>query len=156
MLGNGSKTQYDMTEQQEELMIRYISSRISSAIDTKFINANKDLKEEIYAILSYNEKFDISRSNDIGITFIPAEDMVHCYFKLDEHTHRGISDLQRAVTPGMLYILLYLTDIIGKISRSNDKRVYYVKQNVETNVAKTMMNVVQQIKKGGFLALPSV
>ena len=148
MLGNGSKTQYDMTEQQEELMIRYISSRISSAIDTTFINANKDLKEEIYDILSYNEKFDISRSNDIGITFIPAEDMVHCYFKLDENTHRGISDLQRAVTPGMLYILLYLTDIIGKISRSNDKRVYYVKQNVETNVAKTMMNVVQQIKKG--------
>ena len=156
MLGNGSKTQYDMTEQQEELMIRYISARISSAIDTKFINANKDLKEEIYAILSYNEKFDISRSNDIGITFIPAEDMVHCYFKLDEHSHRGISDLQRAVTPAMLYILLYLTDIIGKISRSNDKRVYYVKQNVETNVAKTMMNVVQQIKKGGFLAMPSV
>ena len=150
MLGNGSKTQYDMTEQQEELMIRYISSRISSAIDTKFINTNKDLKEEIYAILSYNEKFDISRSNDIGITFIPAEDMVHCYFKLDEHTHRGISDLQRAVTPAMLYILLYLTDIIGKISRSNDKRVYYIKQNVETNVAKTMMNVVQQIKKGNF------
>lgn len=148
MLGNGSKTQYDMTEQQEELMIRYISAKISSAIDTKFINANKDLKEEIYAILSYNEKFDISRSNDIGITFIPAEDMVHCYFKLDEHTHRGISDLQRAVTPAMLYILIYLTDIIGKISRSNDKRVYYVKQNVETNVAKTMMNVVQQIKKG--------
>lgn len=148
MLGNGSKTQYDMTEQQEELMIRYISARISSAIDTKFINANKDLKEEIYAILSYNEKFDISKSNDIGITFIPAEDMIHCYFKLDENTHRGISDLQRAVTPAMLYILLYLTDIIGKISRSTDKRVYYVKQNVETNVARTMMNVVQQIKKG--------
>lgn len=148
MLGNGSKTQYDVTEQQEEIMIRYISARISSAIDTKFINANKDLKEEIYAILSYNEKFDISRSNDIGITFIPAEDMVHCYFKMDEHTHRGISDLARAVTPAMLYILLYLTDIIGKITRSSDKRVYYVKQNVETNVAKTMMNVVQQIKKG--------
>ena len=148
MLGNGSKLQYDMTEQQEELAIRYISSRISSSIDTKFINANKDLKEEIYAILSYNEKFDISRSNDIGITFIPAEDMVHCYFNFDENTHRGISDLARAVTPAMLYILLYLTDIIGKITRSTDKRVYYVKQNVETNVARTMMNVVQQIKKG--------
>ena len=48
----------------------------------------------------------------------------------------------------MLYILLYLTDIIGKISRSTDKRVYYVKQNVEANIARTMMNVVQQIKKG--------
>jgi hypothetical protein len=50
--------------------------------------------------------------------------------------------------PAMLYILLYLSDIIGKITRSTDKRIYYVKQNVETNVARTMMNVVQQIKKG--------
>ena len=77
-----------------------------------------------------------------------AEDIVHCYFELDETTHRGISDLQKSIVPAMLYILLYLTDIIGKITRSTDKRIYYVKQNVETNVARTMMNVVQQIKKG--------
>lgn len=148
MLGNGVKMQFDMNEQQQELAMRYISARISRAIDTKFINANKDLKEEIYAILNYNDKFDISRTNDIGITFIPAEDMIHTYFEINEYTHRGISDLERAVTPAMLYILLYLTDIIGKITRSTDKRVYYVKQNVETNIARTMMNVVQQIKKG--------
>ena len=148
MVGNGAKMQYDMNEQQQELAMRYISARISSAIDTKFINANKDLKEEIYAILNYNDKFDISRTNDIGVTFIPAEDMVHTYFEFDEHTHRGISDLQRAVIPAMLYILLYLTNLIAQITRSSDKRVYYVKQNVETNVARTMMNVVQQIKKG--------
>ena len=150
MIGNGSKVAMDMSQNQQELAIRYIASRISQSIDTKFINANKDLKEEIYSILNYNDKFDVSRSNDIGVSFIPAEDIVHCYFKLDENTHRGISDLQRAVMPAMLYILLYLTDIIGKITRSTDKRVFYVKQNVETNVAKTMMNVVQQIKKGNF------
>jgi len=148
MNGSGIRMNYDMTEAQQELTVRYISSIISASIDTKFINANKDLKEEIYQILNYNNKFDLSRTNNIGITFIPADDIVHCYFKLNEYTHRGISDLERSVTPAMLYILLYLTDIIGKITRSTDKRVYYVKQNVETNVARTMMNVVQQIKKG--------
>lgn len=147
MIGNASKMEYNMSEQQNELAMRYISARISQSIDAKFINANKDLKEEIYEILRYNEKFDMSRSNNIGVTFIPAEDMIHCYFEIDDTSHRGISDLARAVTPAMLYILLYLTDIIGKITRSTDKRVYYVKQNVETNVARTMMNVVQQIKK---------
>ena len=146
--GIGNITPYDMTENQEELAIRYISSKISSNIDAHFINANKDLKEEIYSILRYNEQFDLSRSNDINVTFIPAEDIVHCYFELDEKTHRGVSDLQKSIVPAMLYILLYLTDIIGKISRSTDKRIYYVKQNVETNVARTMMNVVNQIKKG--------
>ena len=153
---NVTRLRKDLSENQEELAIRYISAKISQSIDTKFINANKDLKEEIYAILRYNEKFDISRANNIGVTFIPAEDIVHCYFKLNEHTHRGISDLERSVVPGMLYILLYLTDIIGKISRSTDKRVYYVKQNVEANIARTMMNVVQQIKKGSQKAMPSV
>jgi hypothetical protein len=148
LLGLGNRMAYDMSERQEELAIRYISARISSCIDTKFINTNKDLKEEIYSLLYYNEKFDITRTSNIGITFIPAEDIVHCYFEKDEHTNRGISDLRRSVIPAMLYILLYLTDIISKITRSTDKRVYYVKQNVETNVARTMMNVVQQIKKG--------
>lgn len=137
-----------MSEDQQELAIRFISAKISRNIDAKFINANKDLKEEIYSILRYNEHFDVSRSADIGVTFIPAEDIIHCYSVLDEDTHRGISDLERAVIPAMLYILLYLTDIIGKITRSTDKRVYYVKQNVEANIARTMMNVVAQIKKG--------
>lgn len=147
-ISNATSFAYEMSYDQQELAIRYIASKISANIDTHFINANKDLKEEIYAVLRYNEQFDLTRSNDIGVTFIPAEDVVHCYFELDETTHRGISDLQRSIVPAMLYILLYLTDIIGKITRSTDKRIYYVKQNVETNVARTMMNVVQQIKKG--------
>ena len=149
-LSNGNKYHYEMSETQQELAMRYISAHIAQAIDAKFINANKDLKEEIYAILRYNEKFDMSRTNNIGVSFIPAEDIIHSYFKMDWNTHRGISDLQNALIPAMLYILLYLTDIIGKITRSNDKRVYYVKQNVEQNIARTMMNVVAQIKKGNF------
>ena len=147
-VSNAATLNRDMSEDQQELAIRFISSKISASIDTKFINANKDLKEEIYSILRYNEKFDLRRSNNIAVSFIPADDIIHCYFEKDETTHRGISDLQKALIPSMLYILLYLTDIIGKITRSTDKRIYYVKQNVETNVARTMMNVVQQIKKG--------
>ena len=147
-IANSTEYSYEMSAEQQELAIRYISARIAQSIDTHFINSNKDLKEEIYAILQYNDRFDMTRTNNIGVTFIPADDMVHCYFKIDEVTHRGISDLKDAVVPAMLYILLYLTDIIGKLTRSTDKRVYYVKQNVEQNVARTMMNVVKQIKKG--------
>ena len=147
-ISNANRAMYDASEDQQELAIRYIASRISTKIDTKFINANKDLKEEIYAILRYNEKFDISRSNNIGVTFIPADDIVHCYLNMDHHNHRGISDLAKSVVPGMLWILLSLSNIIAQVTLSTDKRVYYVKQNVEQNVARTMMNVVAQIKKG--------
>ena len=147
-IGSAAMNNVENVQDQQELAIRFIASKISASIDTKFINANKDLKDEIYQVLRYNEKFDIQRSNDIGVTFIPAEDVIHCYFEIDEDTHRGISDLQRALIPAMMYILLYLTDIIGKITRSTDKRLYYVKQNVEQNIARTMMNTVYQIKKG--------
>lgn len=147
-VSNAQQYSVRMAQEQHELALRFICAKISQNIDVHFINSNKDLSEEIYAVLRYNDKFDVTRVNDIGVTFLPAEDIIHCYFKLDDHTHRGISDLQRSLVPGMLYMLLYLSDIIGKITRSTDKRVYYVKQNIETNVARTMMNVIGQIKKG--------
>lgn len=146
-ISNAQNYSYEMSQDQQELAVRFIAAKISQSIDSHFINVNKDLKEEIYAILRYNDQFDVGRANDVSISFLPAEDVIHSYFDIDDWTHRGISDLQKSLVPAMLYILLYLTDIIGKITRSTDKRVYYVKQNVEQNVARTMMNVVQQIKK---------
>ena len=41
-----------MSEDQQELAIRYICSKMSDQIDAHFINANKDLKEDIYSMLS--------------------------------------------------------------------------------------------------------
>lgn len=146
-IGNSAQYSHQMTEDQIDLGMRYIAAQLSATIDYHFINANKDLKEEIYSILRYNESFDINRRNNIAVTFIPADDIIHTYFELDEFG-RGISDLANSIVPAMLYMALYLTYIIGYITRSSDKRIYYVKQNVEKNVARTMMNTVQQIKKG--------
>ena len=50
----------------------------------------------------------------------------------------------------MFYCLLKLTTTVGIVTRGQDKRIYYVKQNIETNVARTLMNVINQIKKGNF------
>lgn len=148
-LTSSSEVKATELDKQTDMLISYIASQLSTAIDTKFINNNIDLKDEIYAILRYNDEFNATLGvNTINVSFIPASDIHHFYFKLDERTHRGISDLQDSVVPAMLYTLLYLTDIINKVSRSQDKRIYYVKQNVETNVARTMLNVINQLKKG--------
>ena len=136
-------------DQQNDLLIGQIVGQMADQIDAQFINANVDLKEEIYNILRYNDSFCATHGlNNITVTFLPLEDVQHFYFKKDKKTHRGISDLKRALVPAMLYCLLYLSDIIGKIARSQDKRIYYVKQNVEANVAKTMHNVLIQLKQG--------
>ena len=148
-LTNNTDLLADEFDKQNDLLVSYIATTLSERIDSKFINSNLDLKEQIYSILRYNDKFCSTHgSNNINVSFLPVEDVHHFYFKLNKKTHRGISDLENSIIPAMIYCLLYLNTVIGNISRAQDKRVYYVKQNVETNVAKTLLNVINQLKKG--------
>lgn len=134
---------------QEELL-KYVAGQLSQFIDKQFIQANQDLREEIYQILKYNDLFNTPAIDKVKITFIPPEDMVHVYFKLDPITHRGISDLDKAMVPAKIYASMYITDAIGRLVRGQDKRVYYVKQQVDTNIAQTLLNVINQVKQGNF------
>ena len=134
---------------QEELL-KYVASQLSTFIDKNFINANQDLREEIYAILKYNDLFNTPAIDKMKITFIPPEDIVHIYFKLDPNTHRGISDLDRAMVPAKIYASMYITDAIGQLVRGQDKRVFYVRQSVDSNIAQVLMNTINQVKKGNF------
>lgn len=136
--------------QKQNNIIRYISNQISNFIDAKFINANQDLRNEIYTVLKYNYDNNSSRMNKIRVTFIPPDDMEHVYFSMNKDTHRGISDLNKAMFPATLYSAMYITHAIWNMTRAQDKRVYYVNQTVDTNISKTLLNTINQIKKGNF------
>ena len=136
--------------QKQNNVIRYISNQISNFIDAEFINANQDLRNEIYTILKYNYDNNSSHMNKIRVTFIPPDDMEHVYFNMNKDTHRGISDLNKAMFPATLYSAMYITHAIWNMTRAQDKRVYYVNQNVDTNISKTLLNTINQIKKGNF------
>ena len=139
----------DQTQKQNNI-IRYLSNQISNLIDAKFINTNQDLRQEIYTILKYNQDNNSSKMNKIRVTFIPPDDMEHVYFKMNKDTHRGISDLDKSLFPGTLFSSMYITHTIWNMTRAQDKRVYYVNQNVDTNISKTLLNTINQIKKGNF------
>ena len=147
---NGKSEAFDAMQRREELL-RYLSSELASKIDTKFINNNQDLKKEIYYILKYNDQYqnNLSKTN-IRVTYIPPEDVHHIYFNLDENTHRGISDLHLSLLPAKLWVAIYITNCIAVMTRSNDKRVYYVKQSVESNISKTLLKTINEIKKSNF------
>lgn len=136
--------------QKQNNIIRYLSNQISNLIDAKFINTNQDLRQEIYTILKYNQDNNSSKMNKIRVTFIPPDDMEHVYFKMNKDTHRGISDLDKAMFPATLFSSMYITHTIWNMTRAQDKRVYYVNQNVDTNISKTLLNTINQIKKGNF------
>ena len=145
---SGFHNTVDTTRQDEA--IKFVAGQLSKFIDKKFVNHNQDLAREIYMILKYNELFNTPSIDLIKITFIPPEDMVHFHFRLDDETHRGISDLDKSLIPAKIYSSLYITDALARLTRGQDKRVYYVKQTVDTNIAQTLLNTISQIKQSNF------
>jgi len=138
-------------ENQKNLLLRTLAGKISQKIDAAFINSNADLKEEIYKILRFNDKYNqISHTIDMDVVFIPSDDIHHLKFKEDPDTHRGISDLWDALVPAKQWITLTLTSVLGWATRGFDRRVYYVKQSLDTNTAQSLLNVITTIKKGNF------
>ena len=131
-------------------LLKYLSYTIASNLDQKFINNNTDLREEIYAVLKYNEVLNAASLDRIRITYIAPDDMQHMFLEQDPDTHRGLSRLLYALIPAKLWICLTVADTIAMLTRGQDHRVYYVRQNVEQNIAQTLINVINQIKKQNF------
>lgn len=144
-----SMAQYQK-EQQKEQMINKLSKVLSKFIDVNFINNNQDMADQIYMILHHNQINNNSKISKLKVTYLPPEDVEHLYFQLDPVTHRGISDLQKALIPAKLYICLYVTNALAILTRGYDKRAYYVKQSVDTNIAQSLLTVMNQIKRGNF------
>lgn len=136
---------------KKDLLLRTVAGQISQKIDKAFINSNTDLKKEIYLMLRFNDRYNqISHTMDMDVVFIPSDDIHHLKFREDPETHRGISDLWDSLVPAKQWITLSLTSILGWTTRGFDRRVYYVKQALDTNTAQSLLNVVATIKKGNF------
>lgn len=149
--GNDGRTPFNAVDsQRQDNTIKYVAAQLSKFIDKQFVNANQDIAREIYMILKYNDLFNTPSIDSIKVTFIPPEDIVHFFFKQDPITHRGISDLEKSMVPAKVYTSLYITSAIGNLTRGYDKRVYYVKQTVDTNIAKNLLTTISQIKQSNF------
>lgn len=149
MFNNGTLS--DAEKVNGDQILKTIAGKIAQQIDAAFINANSDLADEIYLLLKYNDKYNqIDKSINMNVTFIPADDIHHLKFKEDPDTHRGISDLWDALVPAKQWIMLNLTSVLGWTTRGFDRRVYYVKQSLDTNTAQSLLNVISTIKKGNF------
>ncbi|MGL5752483.1 MAG: hypothetical protein ACRCXT_18250 [Paraclostridium sp.] len=138
-------------EDMKKNIINTICGKMSQYIDKNFINNNQDLKKELYTILKAHDVFNISKQSDMTmrVTFIPPEDITHIYFKKDKN-HRGVSDIHKAIVPAKIWIAIMTTNMIGLITRSHDKRVYYVKNHIESNISKVLMNTMNELKKSNY------
>ena len=135
----------------DDQILARIAKQISGKINGKFINANQDISKEIYTILKYNaDHGNGGKISKIRVSFIPPEDIVHSYFELNEKTHRGKSDLELSLFPAKLLSCLYISNVIALLTRGYDRRAYYVRQSVDTNIHQVLINVINQIKQSNF------
>lgn len=151
-MGGMKKNRIDVSNSEmaiKDKLLQNISGKIVNAIDSTFINNNQNLKKEIYLLMKYS--LDRNNSNlRFSIKFLQPNEVYHFYFKKNPKTHRGISDLQRSIVPAKLYCSLIISNVFGILTRGQDKRVYYVKQSIDTNIAQLMLNTINQIKKSNF------
>lgn len=138
------------TQLNNDKLLMYISGQMSRFIDKQFIQSNQDLTKEIYMILKANDDLYNKKNLNVKATYIPPEDITHVYFKKDRKTNRGISDLKLSIIPAKYYTALNAANTLGILTRGQDKRVYYVKQNIDTNISQTLLNTINQIKKSNF------
>lgn len=149
-IGYGAGTKLEDEQIQKSAtddLLKYLASAIVANLDDKFINNNPYLRKEIYSVLKYNDMFNAEGIDKIRVTYLAPNDVEHIKFKEDPDTHRGISDIAAGLIPAKLYCCIYICNVLGILTRGQDKRVYYVKQNVEQNIAQTLLNVINQIKK---------
>ena len=111
--------------------------------------ASIDLKKEIYMILQHNDIFNKSNI-EINVSFIQPNQMVAMMFNEDDETHRGLSDLDEGALMGKLCASIRATSTIGILTRSFDKRIYYVKQQIDSNISQVLLNTINQLKKSNY------
>ena len=147
---NATSLAQQQKEQQKDAMMNKLSKMLSKFIDVNFINNNQDMADQIYMILNHNEINNNKKLSKMKVTFLPPEDVEHLYFELNQKTHRGVSELEKALIPAKLYVCLYVTNALAILTRGYDKRAYYVKQSVDTNIAQSLLTVINQIQRGNF------
>lgn len=134
-------------QQTDNTALMKLARSISKKIDAKFINSNQDLSKEIYTILKFNSDHDNGRISKVRITFIPPEDIQPSILRMNDRNHRGVSGLSRSLFPAKLFSCLYISGSIGLLTRGFDKRIYHVKQTVDTNIHSTLLNIINQLKQ---------
>jgi len=137
----------NMRSSEKKDIMGFVADKVSDMIDAKFVTNNQDLKKEIYLILKNSNMLDKGKTT-VNVTYISPADVVHMKFDEDPVTHRGVSDLDKSIVPASMYVNLYTTNTIGILTRGFDKRVYYVKNRVDTNISRTLLSVMNQLKRG--------
>ena len=124
----------------DDEVIGVIADAICQSIDKKYVTANPQFKDLIVNAISYQEFY----KRKFRVQFIPENYMTHFKINEDPDNHQGTSVLNKSLFYAKLYLSLLLFKIITILTKSNDMRVYYIRN---AGINKNMVNRVQEIAR---------
>lgn len=137
-----SGQQYQNTEDVETMFISKITDKIVKSFDKKFLEDNVKFKDLIFNALLYNNLY----KKQIKFQFIPADYIIE--FKVNEDADgNGQSILNKALFYAKLYLALLIFKMVSIVTKSNDQRVYYVKNSgIDQNITNKIQEVARSVK----------
>jgi len=114
-------------------LVKTISKTLGKKLNRNFVSRNTDLKNFIYTVL----KNGFMEENSMKIMFIPADKVVK--FKVT-------SVFEDVLFMSKLYIATLMNVLMVKLSRSMDKRVYFVTVGLDQEYQQAVMSVVKDAK----------
>ena len=127
----------------ESTFLSKITDKIVAAFDPKYVQDNAKFKDLIVNALKYTDIY----KNRIEFQFIPAEYITEFTIGEDEN-NEGQSILMKSLFYAKLYLALLIFKMITIITRSNDTRVYYIKNSgIDTNIVNQVQEVARSIKQ---------
>ena len=124
----------------DDEVISVIADAICQSIDKKYVTDNPKFRELIVNAISYQEFY----KRKFKVQFIPVNYMTHFRINVDSETHMGVSVLSKSLFYAKLYLSLLIFKIITILTKSNDMRVYYIKN---AGINKNLTNRVQEIAR---------
>ena len=130
---------YNVEQQTNSVDALYksLGDLLMKKLDKDFIKDNSDIKEELYDILKYAD----AANHRVKIIYLDPEDVQE--FEIDDE----VSMFEEALFFAKLYLMLLLTNIAAKVSRSNDVRVYNVKTDAHGRVDQMVSDAVKSLRK---------
>lgn len=129
-------------EDVESMFLSSITDKIVSAFDKPFLEKNTQFKDLILNALLYNDMY----KRRITFQYIPAEYIQEFNINPDENGD-GQSAISKALFYAKLYLSLLIFKMISIITKSNDTRVYYVRNSgIDSNITNKVQEVARSIK----------
>ncbi|MDD3172126.1 MAG: hypothetical protein PHF63_00405 [Herbinix sp.] len=137
-----TSTIYNRVGDSEDIVTK-LSDVIVKNLNKPFIENNEGFKDIIASALRY---YDI-KNRQVTIQFIPPEYITEFKVNLDEEDE-GTSVLLKSLFYAKLYLSILIFKIIAILTRSNDTRVYYVKQSpAEKDVTNKVNETIRSTKE---------